>query len=285
VPGAPWVEPLASELRSSNRDTARPVNFPKVFIRTRLNDQPKQQRRGKVLIAYAILRPQSLPGWERRKKLRQSMSDGYCGDVQIPMGGRHVLPSGVTSSKSWNLLRQLNRLSHTIGGVNTNSDGFLFGANGPTWVRSGSIGLTLAFACGQSSCRVASLALFRRRLVEKHLLAFDHPKLFVTSCTADVFVQTLQGERSSLVVVEQRRFPLRGVVTVDASCDGVLRELLAVNILVAVFALCWRGGEVCRDELGLHVRRLVTIDAGGGLVRSHQGERRLRVVEARELFP
>lgn len=74
-------------------------------------------------------------------------------------------------------------------------------------------------------------------------------------------------------------------MTVDARSDAVLGELLAVNILVAVLTLSWRGSEVCRDELGLQVGRLVAIDAGGGLVRSHQWERRLRVVEARELAP
>jgi hypothetical protein len=74
-------------------------------------------------------------------------------------------------------------------------------------------------------------------------------------------------------------------VTLDASSDAVLRELSAVNILVAILTLGGRGGEVCCEELGLHVGRLVTIDASRRLVRSRQGERRLLVVEAREFLP
>ena len=58
-----------------------------------------------------------------------------------------------------------------------------------------------------------------------------------------------------------------------------------MNILVAILTLGGRGGEVCCEELGLHVGRLVTIDASRRLVRSRQGERRLLVVEAREFLP
>ncbi len=47
------------------------------------------------------------------------------------------------------------------------------------------------------------LALLGRRLVEEHLLVFDHPNLFVAPLTTDVLVQTLQRKGSSLVVIEQ----------------------------------------------------------------------------------
>jgi len=59
-------------------------------------------------------------------------------------------------------------------------------------------------------------------------------------------------------------------VTFDTRRHASLHELLAVNIRVAVLALGRSGSEVRGDELGLQVGRLVTIDAGGGLVRSHQ---------------
>lgn len=61
-------------------------------------------------------------------------------------------------------------------------------------------------------------------------------------------------------------------MTVDTGSHSVLDELLAMNIRMAVLALGGRGGKVCSDELGLHVRRLVTIDAGSSPVRSHQWE-------------
>lgn len=57
-------------------------------------------------------------------------------------------------------------------------------------------------------------------------------------------------------------------MAVGARGDATLGKLLAVNILVAVFALGGRGGEVGRDQLRIEVGRFVTIDAGGGLVRS-----------------
>ena len=74
-------------------------------------------------------------------------------------------------------------------------------------------------------------------------------------------------------------------MTVDAGRDATFDELLAVNVLVAVLTLGGSGGEIGSDELGLQVRWLVTIDAGSGLVRPDQWERRLRVVEARKFFP
>jgi hypothetical protein len=50
---------------------------------------------------------------------------------------------------------------------------------------------------------MAPLALLRCRFVEEHVLAFHHPHLLVASLTADVFVETLQGKGSPLVVIEE----------------------------------------------------------------------------------
>lgn len=132
---------------------------------------------------------------------------------------------------------------------------------------------------------MAPLTLLGSRLVEEHLLAFDHPNLFVASYAANVLVQALQGKRSPLVVIKQRRLPLRAVMTINARSHAILGELLAVNVFVAVLALGGRGREVGGDKLGFHVGRLVTIDAGGGLVRAHERVRSLRVVEARKFLP
>jgi len=50
---------------------------------------------------------------------------------------------------------------------------------------------------------MASLALLGRGPVEKHVLALHHPNLFVAPLASDVFVQTLQGKRTALVVIEE----------------------------------------------------------------------------------
>ena len=61
-------------------------------------------------------------------------------------------------------------------------------------------------------------------------------------------------------------------MTIDAGGHSILYELVAVNVGMAILTLGRRRGEVCSDEPGLQVGRLVAIDAGGGLVRAHQWE-------------
>lgn len=132
---------------------------------------------------------------------------------------------------------------------------------------------------------MASLALLWRRLVEKHLLAFDQPNLLVATSTTDVLVQTLQGKGRPLVMIEQRRLPLGTVVTLNTRRNAVPGELPAMNLLMTALALGGRRSEVGGYELGLQVGRLMAIDASRSFVRSDQGKRRLRVVEPREFFP
>jgi len=74
-------------------------------------------------------------------------------------------------------------------------------------------------------------------------------------------------------------------VTVGAGRNAIFSKLPAVNILMAIFTLGGCGREIRRNELGLHIWRLVAIDAGCGLMRSHQWERSLRMIEAREFLP
>ncbi len=138
----------------------------------------------------------------------------------------------------------------------------------------------LALGRWQGTGRVTCLALLRRRLVEKHFLAFNHPNLFVASSALHVLVQALQRKGRPLVMVEQRRLPLGAVVAVDAGGDAVLGELFAVDLLMAIFALGRCRREIRSDELGLQVRRLMAINTSRGLVRAYKGKRRLRVVEA-----
>ena len=175
------------------------------------------------------------------KVTRVYVQESYSNDVQIPVAHRDALLSGVSSSGRGCLLRPWNR---RVGGE-------------------------LAFAGRQSSWSVTTLTLLGCRLVKEDLLIPDDSNLFMASSTADVLVQTLQGKRSPLVVIEKRGLPLRTVVTIDASSHAVLGKLLAVNVLVAVLTLDGRSREVSGDEFGFQVGRLVAIDAGGGLVRSH----------------
>ena len=191
------------------------------------------------------------------KVTRVYVQESYGPDVQIPLPTRNALLSGVSSSGRGYLLRPWNRC----------------------------VGDELAFAGRQSIRPVATLTLLGCRLVKEDLPIPDDSNLFVASNTADVLVQTLQGKRSPLVVVEKRRLPLRTVVTIHASSHAILLKLLAMNVLVAVLALDGRSREVSGDELGFQVGRLVAVDAGRRLVRAQERERRIRVVEAREFLP
>ena len=84
----------------------------------------------------------------------------------------------------------------------------------------------------------------------------------------NVLVGAAQRELGSLLVVEQRRLPLHAGVAFGASCGVTLGKLLAVNVLVAIFALSGRSLEVYVHQLGFKVWWLVTIDAGGRAMRA-----------------
>ena len=61
-------------------------------------------------------------------------------------------------------------------------------------------------------------------------------------------------------------------MTIDAGGHSIPDELVAVDVGMAIVTPGRRRGEICRDEFGLQVGRLVAIDAGGCLVRPHQWE-------------
>jgi len=75
-------------------------------------------------------------------------------------------------------------------------------------------------------------------------------------------------------MIEERRFPLRAVVTLGTSSYVAFGELLAMDILVAVLALGRCGLEIGIQQFGLKVRGLVAIDASRSAVCAHQGELR-----------
>jgi hypothetical protein len=85
-------------------------------------------------------------------------------------------------------------------------------------------------------------------------------------------MRTAQGKVSSFLMVEERRFPLRAVMTLGTSSYVAFGELLSMDILMAVLALGRGGPEIGVEQFGLKVRGLVAIDAGRSAVRAHQGE-------------
>ena len=87
-------------------------------------------------------------------------------------------------------------------------------------------------------------------------------------------MRTAQGKISSFLMVEKRRFPLRGSVTLGTSSYVAFGELLSMDILVAVLALGRGSLEIGVQQFGLKVRGLVAIDASRSAVRAHQGELR-----------
>lgn len=93
-------------------------------------------------------------------------------------------------------------------------------------------------------------AILRRGFVEQNLFPIDPLGQFVTLIAAGFLMRTLQCKCGSLVVVEQSRFPFRAVMARDTTRTSVLRELLAMNIFVAVFALSRCFCEIDVGEFG-----------------------------------
>lgn len=132
---------------------------------------------------------------------------------------------------------------------------------------------------------MAGCALLRRGLVEEHGFTGNTACQFVAGFTLHVAVGPLQRKCGRLVVIEQGRLPLPAVVAPCARGCRPLGELPAMRVFVAVLALGWGSLEINIDQLRLQVRRLVTVDAGRGAVRSEQREGSLRVVEPRQFLP
>jgi len=82
-----------------------------------------------------------------------------------------------------------------------------------------------------------------RELVENDRFVADRSRLCVASVTGNVGMASRQRKRSAFIVVESRRHPAHGVVTVRAARLAVLGELPSVNIGVTILAIFRRAFE------------------------------------------
>ena len=122
---------------------------------------------------------------------------------------------------------------------------------------------------------MAGSAVLRRRLVEEYGLGIYDLGEFVTFRAAHVLVCSTQWEFRSLLVIKQGRLPLHAVVTIGAMSDVGLGELLAVNVLVAVFADSRSHFEIHVHQFGFKIWRLVAVDAIRRLMRTDERKFRL----------
>jgi hypothetical protein len=83
---------------------------------------------------------------------------------------------------------------------------------------------------------VAIGALRRCETINDHVCVADWLGLFVARVAGNIRMAARQGQRSSLIVIESRRHPARGVVTVFAKCFVALGELSSVRIDVTLLA-------------------------------------------------
>jgi len=132
---------------------------------------------------------------------------------------------------------------------------------------------------------MTSRTFFRRGLVKQNGFALHHSGQFVTTGAAHVLVRATQCERSTLVVIKQRRFPFHAVVTLGAARNSGLCELVRMHVLMAVLTLHGSGFEIDIQQVGFKIWRLVAIDARRSAMRAQQSEFRLRVIESREFPP
>jgi|SRR5579883_575221 len=114
-------------------------------------------------------------------------------------------------------------------------------------------------------------ALFRRGLIEQYLLVIHRLEQRVASFAANVPVHAFERQ-SGATVIEQRRFPLIGVMAVSAVSYPGFRKLPGVHVLMAVFADRRGGTEIDTRQFQTQVWRLVALDAVDSAVRSGERE-------------
>ena len=126
-------------------------------------------------------------------------------------------------------------------------------------------------------CSMACLTGSRTRLVKQYIFTFYRLLQSMTSRTGHILVAALK-RKCSLFVVEEGWPPL---VTVMA-CSAVASfrpELVTMRIFVTFAASFRRALELNVKQRQLHIRRLVTIAAGHGTMRTNQRKFRSLMVE------
>ncbi len=104
-------------------------------------------------------------------------------------------------------------------------------------------------------------AIPRGWLVEQNRLGADNSRQLVALRAAHILMRTSQRKLRSLVMIEERRLPFHAVVTLRATGHIRFRELLSVDVLMAVLALCRRSFEIHIKKIGFQVGRLVAVHA------------------------
>ena len=127
-------------------------------------------------------------------------------------------------------------------------------------------------------------AFLRRRLIEKNLLVLNSLEQSVTTFAAYVLVHAFQRQRGA-AVIEQRWFPLVGVVAIGAVSRASFDELAAVKIFVTVLADRRRRMKIHAGHFQSEIWWTVAFTTRDGTMRS--GERKIgaRMVECRDAFP
>ena len=132
---------------------------------------------------------------------------------------------------------------------------------------------------------VASRALGRRGPVEKDGFPADYSRQFVAPFATHVAMRAFESKRSTRVMVEQRGFPLRAVVTLRTRCDSGFCKLQSMDFRVAGFAFRGRGLEIRVRQLGFGIRGAMASAAQSGPVSTDEWEGCLGMVEAGEVLP
>ncbi len=123
----------------------------------------------------------------------------------------------------------------------------------------------------------------RCRLVEKYKIAINRLFIYMARRTADILVPALERE-TSLLMIKERWFPLRAVVTRGAIAR-LRSKLVRMRILMAITAAHGRLAEFNMKHRMFHVRRPVAIDAYNRSMRAFQNKFRFCVIKLGKIAP
>ena len=122
---------------------------------------------------------------------------------------------------------------------------------------------------GGDARAVARCTFLRGRLVEENTTFIDYLGQRVAAATVNISVNAFQWKSRARVVIEGRGLPFLRDVTPSATCDlGGVGELTAVRVGVTFLALLRRNPEIDVQQIGLELRRAVTIRASHRAMRS-----------------